>query len=161
MNDQHKVVVNHGCGPARSYLATLRPGVVIPGAEDLATGLPWYVVRTTLRQEQPACDNLVRQGYAVYLPRMKVLKRSRGRHQAQLEPLFPHYLFVQPGSHAHSLARVRCTLGVTTIVRFGRDPAALRPETIGVFANSKAVGTKQGMKPSASFVPAKECGRCL
>jgi len=89
---------------------------------------PWYVVHTKPQQEQVACDNLARQGYAVYLPRMKILKRSY-RHRCQemkLEPLFPRYLFFKPGSPAHSIAPVRSTLGVATIVRFGQTLAVLR-----------------------------------
>jgi len=92
--------------------------------------LPWYVVHTKVRQEQTASDNLTRQGYAVYLPRIKILKRSSGRQKLQQEPLFPRYLFVQPGSTAHSIAPVHSTLGVTTVVRFGREPAVMRPETL-------------------------------
>jgi|688.fasta_scaffold511199_2 transcriptional antiterminator RfaH len=102
---------------------------VLHGGET-ASSLPWYVVHTKVRQEQTACDNLVRQGYAVYLPRIKILKRIRGRQQALQEPLFPRYLFVQPRSAAHSIAPVRSTLGVTTIVRFGQEPAVMRPRTL-------------------------------
>jgi transcriptional antiterminator RfaH len=99
-------------------------------ADNAATGLPWYVVHTKARQEQPACENLLRQGYAVYLPRIKVIKRIRGMQQPQLEPLFPRYIFLQPSSAAQSLAPVRSTLGVATIVRFGQEPAQLRNDTL-------------------------------
>lgn len=92
--------------------------------------LPWYVVHTKVRQEQTACDNLARQGFTVYLPRIKVLKRIRNRQQVQQEPLFPRYLFLQPGSDAHSIAPVRSTPGVATIVRFGQEPAVMRPQTL-------------------------------
>jgi transcriptional antiterminator RfaH len=95
-----------------------------------AANLPWYVVHTKVRQEQSACDNLARQGYTVYLPRIKVLKRIRNRQQAQQVPLFPRYLFFQPGSVVHSIAPVRSTLGVATIVRFGQEPAVMQPQTL-------------------------------
>jgi transcriptional antiterminator RfaH len=92
--------------------------------------LPWYVAHTKVRQEQVALDNLVRQGYAAYLPRIKILKRIRGRQQTQLEPMFPRYMFFQPESAAHSIAAVRSTLGITAIVRFGQEPAVMRPEAL-------------------------------
>jgi len=95
-----------------------------------AANLPWYVVHTKVRQEQTACENLARQGFTVYLPRINVLKRIRNRQQVQQEPLFPRYLFFQTGSAAQSIAPVRSTLGVTTIVRFGQEPAVLRPQTL-------------------------------
>ena len=92
-----------------------------------AVDQPWYVVHTKPQQEQVAKENLTRQGYTTYLPHIKVLKRNR-RHRCQemqFEPLFPRYLFLQPSSHGHSIAPVRSTLGVATIVRFGQAPAIL------------------------------------
>lgn len=91
---------------------------------------PWYVVYTKPRQERVALENLARQGYRVYLPHLKVLKNSRGLKQIGFEPLFPRYLFFQPGRAGQSIAPVRSTLGVTSIVRFGGVPAVLRPDTI-------------------------------
>lgn len=99
-------------------------------AEVSGANLPWYVVHTKVRQEQTAYDNLARQGYAVYLPQIRILKRIRGHQQAQQEPLFPRYLFLQPGSTSHSIAPIRSTLGVTTIVRFGQKPAVMQWETL-------------------------------
>lgn len=101
----------------------------LPG-DDTVPSLSWYVVHTKVRQEQTACENLARQGYAVYLPKLKVLKRIRGRQQPRHEPLFPRYLFLQPESASHSIAPVRSTLGVLTLVRFGHEPAVMRPETL-------------------------------
>ncbi len=92
--------------------------------------LPWYVVHTKARQEVLAYENLERQGYAVYLPRIKILKRIRSRQLAQQEPMFPRYLFLQPHTVSQSIAPVRSTFGVTAIVRFGQDPAVMRAETI-------------------------------
>ena len=117
------------------YMASRQPETVTLSpesrlAEALAANLPWYVVHTKVRQEQVACDNLLRQGYAVYLPRIKLLKRVRRRQQMQQEPLFPRYLFVQPGSATNSVAPVRSTTGVTALVRFGQEPAVMRPEVL-------------------------------
>jgi transcriptional antiterminator RfaH len=100
--------------------------------------MPWYVVHTKARQEQPACDNLARQGYAVYFPRIKVIKRVRGQQQAVLEPLFPRYVFLQPLSAAQSLAPVRSTVGVATIVRFGQEPAQMRGDVLQVIRSFEA-----------------------
>lgn len=99
-------------------------------ADDFAWNMPWYVAYTKARQEHMAKDNLLRQGYSVYLPQMKVVRRIRGRHQVRLEPLFPRYLFVQPGSSDQSIAPVRSTFGVTGIVRFNHAPAVMKPETL-------------------------------
>ena len=90
--------------------------------------LPWYVVQTKIRQEQLACDNLVQQGFIVYFPKIKQLKRLRGRQAVHLEPMFPRYIFLQPEAASRSISPVRSTLGVTNLVRFGQKPAVMRPE---------------------------------
>ncbi len=152
---------------SRMHIATEPyPGVEITGgwvsvappdfsASDELYSLPWYVVMTKVRQEQLASDNLVRQGYVVYLPRLKILRRLRGRQQAKLEPLFPRYLFVQPGSNAHSIAPVRSTLGVTGVVRFGQTPAILGAQTLH---SLRAFEAEQNAAPDAAISPI-QCGR--
>ena len=100
--------------------------------------MSWHVVHTKAGQERPACDNLVRQGYTVYFPRIKVIKRVRGQQQAVLEPLFPGYVFLQPSSKAQSLAPVRSTVGVATIVRFGQEPAQMRGDVLQVIRSFEA-----------------------
>lgn len=120
---------------------------------SLPLSTPWYVVQTKVRQEQVACDNLVRQGYAVYLPRIKILKRLRGRQQAQFDPLFPRYIFFQPGSADHSIAPVRSTLGVTNIVRFGQDLAVLRPEVLSSIRDFESRRNQAGDQETSPFQP--------
>jgi len=108
-------------------------------------GLPWYVVQTKPRQERIAEENLARQGYGVYLPHLKVVKSLRNRQQVGLEALFPRYVFFSPGHAEQSIAPVRSTQGVTTIVRFGGVPAVLQPDTL---KNIRAFENRQN---AASF----------
>ena len=91
---------------------------------------PWYVAHTKPRQEQLAAENLQRQLYRVYLPRLKVIKSRRSRQQFGYEPLFPRYLFFQPSHAEHSIAPVHSTVGVSAIVRFGGIPAVLRAHVV-------------------------------
>jgi transcriptional antiterminator RfaH len=89
----------------------------------------WYLVRTKPRQENLAKENLERQSYVVYLPRLMVQKNKRGKWIDVIEPLFPGYLFVSVDSSIRSLAPVRSTLGVAKIVQFG-DYVRPVPDTI-------------------------------
>ncbi len=130
MNLGSRLVVKRPKQPASRLASTTGFDTDALPDDDTAPSLSWYVVHTKVRQEQTACENLARQGYAVYLPKLKVLKRIRGRQQPQHEPLFPRYLFLRPESASHSIAPVRSTLGVSTIVRFGHEPAVMRAETL-------------------------------
>jgi transcriptional antiterminator RfaH len=84
----------------------------------------WYAVQTKPRQELTAEQNLQRQGFATYLPRIRLRKRKRNNWVDAVEPLFPRYLFIQVDPDQDSLAPVRSTLGVACLVRFGH---LLRP----------------------------------
>jgi transcriptional antiterminator RfaH len=84
----------------------------------------WYAVQTKPRQELTAEQNLQRQGYITYLPRICLRKRKRDKWVDAVEPLFPRYLFIQVDPAQNSLAPVRSTLGVAKLVRFGQ---LLRP----------------------------------
>ncbi|MDO8934129.1 MAG: transcription termination/antitermination NusG family protein [Rhodocyclaceae bacterium] len=114
------------------------------------TILPWYVAQTKPRQEAVAWENLRRQGYDAYLPSLKVLKRVQHRREVCMEPMFPRYVFFQPGSERQSIAPVRSTLGVCAVVRFGPAPAVLRPGTLDVI---------RAMEAAQHEVDAKELSR--
>lgn len=90
----------------------------------------WYVAQTKPRQERTATENLMRQGYSVYLPHLRVVKRIRRRQQTRLEPMFPRYLFFRPWNEKQSIGPVRSTYGVLNIVSFGYVPALLSAESV-------------------------------
>jgi transcriptional antiterminator RfaH len=81
--------------------------------------LNWYAVHTKTRQEVAAEQNLCRQGFETYAPKVLLRKRKRDKWTKVLEPLFPRYLFIRVDSDQTSLAPVRSTLGVSGLVRFG------------------------------------------
>jgi transcriptional antiterminator RfaH len=89
----------------------------------------WYLVFTKPRREQVALEHLERQGYRCYLPQWQVEKKKRGRITSAwariTEPLFPRYLFIEldTGATGPSWAPIRSTTGVTSLVRFGLQPA--------------------------------------
>lgn len=103
-------------------------------------------------QEQTAFDNLARQGYSVYLPRIRLLKRIRGRQLLRQEPLFPRYLFLQPGSATHSIAPVRSSIGVSALVRFGQEPAVMLPQAL---EGIRAFETQRNEAPYEQISPFK------
>lgn len=87
--------------------------------------MSWYLVFSKPRQERLACEQLRQQGYEVYLPLYKKLKRTAQGPQTLLEPMFPRYLFVRPTNAGQGLARIRSTRGVSALVRFGLEPATV------------------------------------
>lgn len=87
----------------------------------------WHVVHCKPKSERIALDNLERQGFVCYLPMLKVYS-PRKANLVRQEVMFPRYLFCQPASPEQSIAPIRSTLGVLTLVRFGSQPARLGAE---------------------------------
>jgi transcriptional antiterminator RfaH len=91
----------------------------------------WYVVQTQVNGEAKAAQNLLRQGFDIYLPRY--LKR---RHHARkvdfaAKPLFPRYLFVAIDVATQRWRSIRSTQGVSRLVCNGEEPAALPSGVLG------------------------------
>lgn len=97
----------------------------------------WYLVYTKTRQEGIALENLLRQGYGVYLPRVRETRKQNGRRVAIVGPLFPRYLFIHLDIHIDNFAPIRSTVGVTSLVRFGSEPAQVSDELISFLKNQE------------------------
>lgn len=113
----------------------------------------WYVARTKPRQEAVANDNLKRQGFATYLPKLKVLKRIRRQQVLRMEPMFPQYLFFRPAHEQHSIAPVRSTIGVLNVVRFGHQPALLSAEKLDAISGIEARQNESSIEDLSAILP--------
>jgi transcriptional antiterminator RfaH len=92
---------------------------------DTALTDRWYLAYTKPRQEQIALSNLELQHFKAYLPLYKKFKPSALGPVALFEPMFPRYIFFRPVEPGQSISTVRSTKGITTIVRFGFEPAVM------------------------------------
>lgn len=90
----------------------------------------WYAVNCKPRQESVAEENLHRQGFHVYLPRIQTVRRARGRWVDGVEALFPRYLFIRVDPERRSLSPVRSTRGANGLVRFGGCAVMVPDEVI-------------------------------
>ena len=90
----------------------------------------WFLVYAKPRQEHMALTQLEQQGFEVYLPLYKKSKPSPTGLVPVHEPMFPRYLFVKPGRLDQSLSSIKITRGVSTLVRFGIEPAQVSPTLI-------------------------------
>lgn len=90
----------------------------------------WYLAYTKPRQEQIALFNLEQQAFHVYLPLYKKFKKTEQGPVALFEPMFPRYMLFRPGKPEQSISAVRSTKGITTVVRFGFEPAMLHDTVV-------------------------------
>jgi len=101
----------------------------------------WYLIYCKPKAEYIARDNLIQQGYQVYLPLMSGYKQ-RGRKLYQVvEPLFSRYLFIALDTQTDNWSPIRSTLGVSNLVCFGQTPA---PAPDSLISELKAREKNQG-----------------
>lgn len=92
--------------------------------------MAWYVIYTKPKQEVVAWENLERQGFPVYCPKITLKRRSSSGWKDVTEPLFPRYLFVQLTEGEDSFSPIRSTHGVSKMLRFGNRPAQISEQAI-------------------------------
>ena len=79
----------------------------------------WYVLQTKVKQEEIARQNLSRQSFEIFLPKISVYRHRRGRRSPVTEALFPGYLFIRLDLELQNTAPIRSTRGVVGLVSFG------------------------------------------
>lgn len=94
-------------------------------APESAADLHWYCVHTKPRSEAVALENLQRQGFRCFLPRIRRSRVTSGRRCSVDEALFPRYLFLQADAACQNLASVRSTRGAVGLVRFANTPSVV------------------------------------
>ena len=115
----------------------------------------WHLVHTKPRQEPVALAHLERQGYACYLPQMRVERLRRRKAEVATEPMFPRYLFVQLDSSTQgkSWSPVRSTQGVSQLVQFGGQAARVDDALVHLLRQrEQALPTQALFHPGDSVV---------
>jgi transcriptional antiterminator RfaH len=90
-----------------------------PGA-GLGAG-PWIAVNTNPHRERIVLDNLERQGFDAYCPKIRRQRSHARRIETVLRPLFPGYLFVQVNAGPGRWRPILSMHGVRSVVRAGDD----------------------------------------
>lgn len=120
-----------------------------------ADGNRWYAAYTKPRSEQVGALQIERQGYEVYLPMYKSLKRTLEGMVVQRTAMFPRYVFFRPRHSGQSIAPIRSTRGISHIVRFGIEPATISAELVAAMRAFEI----EREQTSASDLSALKAGR--
>lgn len=122
--------------------------------ETSAAGVPpdgakWVALSTHTHKEQVALDNLERQGFAVYCPRLRKTVRHARRTQEVLRPFFPGYVFARFGSTGSRWRSMASTFGVRRVIALGDRPCLLDDAFIASLKAREVDGAL--MKPAAPY----------
>jgi transcriptional antiterminator RfaH len=92
----------------------------------------WYVVQTQVNGEAKAAQNLLRQGYEIYLPRYLKRRRHARKVDFTAKPLFPRYMFVAIDMATQRWRSIQSTFGVSRLVTNGDDPVPVPGDVLGL-----------------------------
>lgn len=91
---------------------------------DMATD-SWIVAATHPNKERLAVDNLQRQGFRPYCPRIRKRIRHARQVRVALRPLFPGYVFIRLDPHLEQWRSIASTFGIRSLIRFGERPGTV------------------------------------
>jgi len=92
--------------------------------------MKWYAVYAQAGKETFAASNLINQGFDVYLPRYRKVRRHARRVETVLAPLFPRYLFVHMDPLEQRWRSINGTFGVCYLLTDGAAPREVPEEII-------------------------------
>jgi transcriptional antiterminator RfaH len=108
----------------------------------------WCVVYTQPQKEDVAFQNLIQQGFEVYYPRFKKIRRHARKVDEVLSPLFPRYIFVSIDTEVHAWRTVNGTRGVVYILSKDNVPQSM---PYSVIESLKAKENENGIVPIESL----------
>lgn len=112
--------------------------------------MTWCVAHTQPSKEFLAVRHLQDQGFEVYLPQFKKLKRHARKVQEVLAPLFPRYLFIKIDLATSLWRSINGTRGVHHLLLSGENSPADLAESIIHELKSQEDGN--GIVPVTSLV---------
>lgn len=118
------------------------------------SGQGWIVARTKPGREAWAAENVHKQGYTYYFPRVLAFRKRI----ATSEPLFRNYLFV----HTHGAWKFLLnTFGVSGVVTFGESPAYISQYEIDKLKSKEVDGLVKLEKLFEKDVPRFSKGQAI
>lgn len=97
-------------------------------SHDRATS--WFLAQLKPNCANVADKNLRRQGFETFLPLEEETRQRGGKFVTATRPLFPGYIFVAFDVTGGLWRAVNSTSGVTRLVSFGKEPAAVPPDLV-------------------------------
>ena len=109
----------------------------------------WFVAHTHPLKESVAQQHLLEQGFDVYLPKFKKIRRHARKVEEVLVPLFPRYIFIGMNMEVARWRSVNGTRGVSYLLT-NYDRPAVVPNY--VIENLKSNEIAYGIVPVNSLI---------
>ena len=85
----------------------------------------WYIAQIKPNSYNLAIQNLERQGFKTFLPKMEITQRQENKFLVKNVYVFPGYIFVCSDPHIITWTKINSTYGVSKILSFNNKPAEI------------------------------------
>ena len=90
----------------------------------------WYIAQIKPNSYHSATQNLERQGFETFLPKMKITQRQENKFLFKNVYVFPGYMFVCFDPYFISWTKINSTYGVSKILAFNNKPSEISSNLI-------------------------------
>ena len=90
----------------------------------------WFIAQVKPNSYNSATQNLERQGFETFVPRMEITKRQKNKFIVKIDYVFPGYIFVSFQPHALSWNKINNTYGISKIIAFNNKPSEISSDLI-------------------------------
>lgn len=90
----------------------------------------WFIAQIKPNSYNSATQNLERQGFETFLPKMETTQRQKNKFIVKNDYVFPGYMFVCFKPHILSWTKINSTYGVSKILSFNKKPSEISSDLI-------------------------------
>ena len=97
---------------------------------NLSLEKKWFIAQIKSNSYNTAIQNLERQGFETFLPKMELTQRQKDKFIVKRVYVFPGYIFVCFDPSISSWSKINSTYGVSKILAFNNKPSEISSELI-------------------------------
>ena len=90
----------------------------------------WLIVQIKPNAYKSAIQNLERQGFEIFLPKMEITQRQKDKFIVKTVYVFPGYMFVYYDPHIINWTKINSTYGVSKVLAFNNKPSEISSDLI-------------------------------
>ena len=106
----------------------------------------WCIAQIKPNSYNSAIQNLERQGFETFLPKMEITQRKENKFLVKNVYVFPGYMFVCFDPNIITWTKINSTYGVSKILTFSNKPAEISSDLILELKNRYEINSKLTQK---------------
>ena len=106
----------------------------------------WFIAQIKPNSYNSAIQNLERQGFETFLPKMEITQRQENKFLVKNVYVFPGYMFVCFDPHITTWTKINSTYGVSKILAFNKKPSEISSDLILELKNRYEINSNPTQK---------------